>query len=289
MQTLDAETKKTILQFQRNEITEHFIYEVLSRMARTEHNRMVMKKISEEELRHYHLWRKYSGEDVRPNNLKHWFYIIVSAVFGATFGIKLMEKGESNAQVAYARVAAILPEAGEIQKEEFEHEDQLVNMIDEEKLAYMGSMVLGLNDALVEFTGALAGFTFALQNSRLIGMVGLIMGLSASFSMAASEYLSTKTEAGGKNPLKAAFYTGIAYITTVIVLIFPYFLFPNYYFSLLVMLGFAVLLILIFNFYFSVVRDIAFKERFVEMLIISMGVAALSFIIGLIMRKALHI
>ncbi|MDD3297237.1 MAG: VIT1/CCC1 transporter family protein [Candidatus Omnitrophica bacterium] len=289
METLDKENKKIILGFQKNEITEYYIYKSLARFVKNPGNRGVLNRISEEELRHYHIWRKYSGQKVKPNNIKRLFYVFVSAVLGVTFGIKLMEKGESNAQVTYEKISKDIPEAGEIQKEEFEHENRLIDMIDEEKLKYMGSVVLGLNDALVEFTGALAGFTFALKSSRLIGMVGLIMGFSASFSMAASEYLSTKTESQGKSPLKASFYTGIAYILTVICLVFPYFAFENYYLSLGLTILFAVFLILVFTFYFSVVKEIPFRNRFFEMLAISMGVAAVSFVIGLLVRKFLSI
>ena len=86
----------------------------------------------------------------------------------------------------------------------------------------MGSMVLGLNDALVELTGALAGFSLALQNTRIVALTGMITGIAASLSMAASEYLSTKSEKGGKNPVKASIYTGIAYVITVIALIMPF-------------------------------------------------------------------
>ena len=286
---MDKKNKKIILEFQRNEITEHLIYKKLSHLVRNRHNRGIMEKISGDEFRHYNIWRKYSGEDAKPRTFNYWFYIVISMVFGVTFGIKLMEKGENNAQVSYAAVSDIAPEAGEIEKEENEHENALINMLDEEKLKYMGSIVLGLNDALVEFTGALAGFTFALGNSRLIGMVGFIMGISASFSMAASEYLSTKTETDNKNPRKASFYTGIAYMLTVLVLVSPYFFFQNHYFSLLTTLVFAVFLILVFTFYSSVVKDISFRERFTEMLVISMGVAGLSFAIGLVVKKVMHI
>ena len=203
---LDEKTIKDILGFQLNEITESHIYKRLSAMAKNANNRKVLGEISGEEHRHYNIWKKYSGKEVRPDTCKYIFYVAVSVVFGVTFAIKLMEKGESNAQAAYAKVTAIVPEAAQIQQEENEHEALLISMIDEDKLKYMGSVVLGLNDALVEFTGALAGFTFALQDSRLIGMVGLIMGFSASLSMAASEYLSTKTEAEQKNPVKASIF-----------------------------------------------------------------------------------
>jgi VIT1/CCC1 family predicted Fe2+/Mn2+ transporter len=97
-------------------------------------------------------------------------------------------------------------------------------LLDEELLRYAGSIVLGLNDALVELTGALAGFTLALQNTRLIALTGLITGVAAALSMAASEYLSTRSEGGGRSPLRASLYTGTAYIITVFLLILPYLL-----------------------------------------------------------------
>jgi VIT1/CCC1 family predicted Fe2+/Mn2+ transporter len=289
MRIIDEKAKKTISEFQKNEITEYYVYKALSRLVRDENNRLAIEKIADEELRHYHIWHKYSGKKIKPDNIKRWFYIIISAVFGVTFAIKLMEAGEDKAQESYASFTDLVPEANQIQQEEFEHESQLIRMIDEDRLKYMGSMVLGLNDALVEFTGALAGFTFALRNSRLIAMTGLIMGFSASLSMAASEYLSAKAEAEGKNPFKASFYTGIAYAITVIALVFPYFIFHNCYLSLFSTLGLAILLILIFTFYFSVVKEIPFRGRFVEMFIISMGVACLSFLIGLAVRNVLGI
>jgi VIT1/CCC1 family predicted Fe2+/Mn2+ transporter len=57
-------------------------------------------------------------------------------------------------------------------------------MIEEERLEYVGAMILGLNDALVELSGSLAGFTLALQDSKLVAMVGMITGIAAALSMA---------------------------------------------------------------------------------------------------------
>jgi len=286
---MDSNTRNVIIGFQRNEITEHGIYKKLSRMAKGSRNAGTLEKIADEELRHYNIWKKYSGVEVKPSARRYWFYVVISMLFGVTFAVKLMEKGEGDAQIAYSGLIADVPEAEEIRNEENQHENQLIDMIEEEKLSYMGSMVLGLNDALVEFTGALAGFTLALQNSRLIGMTGLIMGFSASLSMAASEYLSTKTEETGRDAVKASFYTGVAYIIAVVVLISPFFIFSNYYSALFSTVLLAVILILIFTFYFSTVKDLPFRKRFLEMLAISMGVAAVSFVIGLLVRKVLHV
>ncbi len=289
MKELDSQTKKIILGFQKNEITEHIIYKVLSGLEKDAPNSAVLKKISDEELTHYKIWHSYTGRDVRPNNLKRWFYVAVSLIFGITFAIKLMEEGEKGAQASYENISKAIPEASDIQNQENEHEKNLIGMIDEKRLVYLGSIVLGLNDALIEFTGALSGFTFAMGNARIIAMAGLIMGISASLSMGASEYFSTKTEAEHKNPVSAAIYTSVIYIVTVLALVIPYFLFSSPFIDMIIMLLVAVLLILVFTFYFSVVREISFKEHFNEMLLVSMGVAAISFIIGVIVKKTMNI
>ena len=142
-----------------------------------------------------------------------------------------------------------------------------------------------MNDALVELTGALAGLTFAFQNTQLIALSGLITGIAASFSMAGSEYLSIKSEAQDKDPVKAAVYTGIMYFMTVVALITPYYIFPNVFMALAVTLCIAVLIIFLFTYYLSVAQDLPFKRRFLEMSGISLGVSALTFTIGIVVRQ----
>jgi VIT1/CCC1 family predicted Fe2+/Mn2+ transporter len=176
-----------------------------------------------------------------------------------------------------------------MQAEETRHEVELISLLEEESLHYAGSIVLGLNDALIELTGTLAGLTFALQNTQLVAVSGLITGIAA-LSMSASEFLSTLSEKGSrKQPGKAAIYTGIAYLITVTLLILPYLLIHNVFISLAVMLVIAVVIIMAFTFYRSVVNNESFLKRFGTMAAISLGVALLSFGIGLIVRNVLGI
>jgi len=281
---LDESTKEKLVRAQLNEITEYRIYRKLADYVSDEENSKIMREIADDELKHYDFWKEYTGEEVKPSWLKVWFFYGIAIVFGITFGIKLMEQGEEDAQETYSRVAETIPEAESIVRDEDEHEDELLEMIDEERLNYVGSVVLGLNDALVELTGTLAGLTLAMRDTRLIAMAGLITGIAAAMSMGASEYLSTKSESGGQNPVKASSYTGLAYITTVILLILPYLLLPHYFTAFLVTLAVAVVVIFLFNYYVSVAQGVSFRDRFTEMAGISLGVAGLSFVIGFIIR-----
>lgn len=286
---ITGEVRKTLIKAQRSEITEHYFYLKLGRIIGDDKNRKVIERIAADELRHYEMLKKYTGEDVPPSRGRIVKYYWITRILGLTFGVKFMERGERNAQSTYAEIAKTIPVLKRIERDEEKHEKKLLDMIDEERLRYIGSMVLGLNDALVELTGALAGFTFALADTRRIAFAGFITGIAASLSMAASEYLSTRAEGVSRNAIKASLYTGIAYVVTVLILIVPYLVFANYYVCLGLTLGNAVVIIFIFNLYLSVARDLPFRKRFLEMTLISMGVAAFTFTLGFIIRTVMGI
>ncbi|ASQ90652.1 rubrerythrin family protein [Prosthecochloris sp. GSB1] len=275
---------ETALVFQKNEITEHHIYRRLAERSTGVRNRRVLAQIADDELRHYTLWKSYTRQDVGPDRLKVAFFSAVCSLLGLTFGIKLMEKGEKAAYDVYRRLPPSFQDAEKIVQDEEEHEDALIAMLDEERLKYTGSVVLGLNDALVELMGVLVGLTFALQDSRFVALTGIITGFAAALSMAASEYLSTRAEQQSKNPFKAALYTGIAYITTVVLLVTPYLVLSSLYAALATAFLVSICIIGVFNFYVSVAQDLPFRSRFLEMAGLSLGVAVLSFLAGMVVR-----
>lgn len=277
-------TKKDLEVFSRNEITEHYIYLRLAASEKNEENRRVLETLAEDEKRHYDLIKTESGVAQSPDRLKILCYSLLAKTLGLTFAIKLMESGEHHASGSY-RAFTEYPNIAQLAQEEDAHEAKLIALINEERLAYMSSVILGLSDALVEFTGALAGFTLALSNPRLIALTGAITGIAAALSMGSSEYLSSKAEKdSGKHPVKAAIYTSGAYVLTVALLVAPFAVLSNVFAALGMMLFFALLLIAGFMFYYSVARGESFKHRFIEMTCLSFGVAAVSFLIGFALK-----
>lgn len=285
---MDEKTLEKLLKDQQDEITAHHIYKKLAESVKDDSNMRIVLQVADDELSHYKRLRQVTGKELKPEKLKVLLSNWMIRIFGLTFGIKLLERSEGKAVKSYKELDESLAFMDEIIEDEERHEEELIAMIDEEKLNYMGSVVLGLNDALVELTGALAGYTFAFQNTRLIALTGLITGISASLSMAASEYLSTRQE-GGDDALKSALYTGSAYVFTVIFLILPFLLIPNPFISLAASLVVAVLIIFVFNYYISVAKDYDFKRRFGEMAAISLGVAGISFLIGVLVKQFIGI
>ena len=272
-------TRLLIEEMQVNEKTDSEIYRLLAKRIGGE-NGNILRQMADEEAAHCAVWGRYTGKSCAPKKLKVWLYVVMGWVFGLTFVINLLEFGEDKAGKRYSDLMAEVPEAKYIMEEEQRHEEKLAAMIDEEKLKYIGSMVLGLNDALVELTGALAGFTLALGNNSMVGLAGFITGVSATLSMAASEYLAKKADPEEKHPFKAAIYTGIAYLITVAFLLLPYTMFSSPILALGFCLFNAACIIAAFTFFVSVVRREAFRPQFMEMICISFGVAAISFLIG---------
>ena len=172
---------------QKDEITSFHVYNKLAKKTKDPHNSKILTEIAEDEKKHYNFWKNISKEEVNPNRLFIWIYYWIVRLFGLTFGLKLMERGEVEAQGLYSQLIEEYPESSEVLKDEEMHEEKLINMLDEDFLLYISSIILGLSDAIVELTGALAGLTLALRNIHLIAIIGFVTGISAALSMGASE------------------------------------------------------------------------------------------------------
>ncbi|MFW6370382.1 MAG: VIT1/CCC1 transporter family protein [Bacteroidota bacterium] len=288
MSTPSSNTIKLLKKYQLQEINGYYIYYYLAGRNKSDEHTRVLQKMADDEKNHYEVYKGYTGIDVSPRWFTIFLYKLSTVIFGPTFAIKLLENNEIDAQEAYRKITD-LPEVHDIIEDEKRHEEELVKMIREERHNYMGSIVLGLNDALVELTGALAGLTLALRNPELIALTGTITGITAAFSMAASEYLSTKSEETDKRAVKASIYTGIAYLLTVIILIIPFLLLENVFASLGFTLLGAISIIAVFNYYYSVIKDEKFSSRFTEMALLSFGVALFSFGIGFLLRNFFNV
>ena len=265
--------RRRLIRLQRMERTEMEVYRRLAKREKNDGNKIILEKISKQENNHYDLLKEKTGVDVNFSKIRVYFHVITSIFLGLTFSLKLMEKTEQNAAREYRDLGY-----DDIAKEEDEHERELLSLLEEDALNYLSSIILGLSDALVELTGALAGLTFAFQELRIVALAGLVTGISASFSMAASEFLATKEEKSNRSPIKAALFTGSAYIITVFLLVIPYLLLSDnseiilglepHIQALIITFVIGLLIIALFNFYVSVAQDKSFNRRFIEMVII---------------------
>lgn len=287
---ISSELMKLVKKAQIDEEQGAILYEFMAKKEKNEANKKILIQMSKDEQKHAKVWKNITKADLKPNLFSILLFKFLTVVMGITFVIKTMQKKENLAQNGYEKMMKELPEAAKMLEDERRHEKELYNMIDEERLNYVGAMVLGLNDALVELTGAIAGVTFALANTKLVALTGLVTGISATFSMAASNYLAEKAD-NNPNALKSSIYTGLAYLVTVALLVLPYLLLPThlYIIAFAIMIVTVILIIMFFNYYISVAKEEPFLKNFATMTIISLSVAVLSYIIGIVAKKLLGI
>lgn len=289
-EVISNELMKLVKKAQIDEEQGAILYEFMAKKEKNEENKKILMQMSKDEKKHAEVWKNITKKNLKPSTLSILKFKILTIVMGITFVIKTLQKKENLAQHEYEKMKEELPEAAKMLEDERRHEKELYNMIDEERLNYIGAMVLGLNDALVELTGAIAGVTFVLANTKLVALTGIITGISATLSMTASNYLAERADNNPK-ALKSSIYTGMAYLITVALLVLPYLLLPThmYIMAFAIMVVTVILIIMFFNYYISVAKEEPFLKNFVIMTIISLSVAAISYIIGILAKSLLGI
>lgn len=275
----------------RDEAFDLALYRALAARAADDDGKALLEELAREEQAHLDFWCRLAGvppESVQPARLKLALTLAAARLLGNSFTVRFAERREEQTIARYEAIVSsgALPdaEAAELQRivdSEREHERGLERRLPDERVRYLGAAVLGLNDALVELTGALTGLASSISDTRLIGFTALVVGFAASLSMAASNFLSEgMSDDDGLRPGKAAAYTGVAYILVVVGLVVPFFVLSARLAALALSWMVAVLVIVTFAYYSSVLQDVSFRRRAGQMLLLGLGVAVLSFAIG---------
>lgn len=287
---MNEKLTKQFLKYQEYEKLHAIIYKELGEISKDTKNGELLLQLSEIEERHFIFLKNITQQETKIDNRKIRFTILAAKLLGVTFVIKYLEKKESELRERIKNSSLESKELIEYMQTEFDYEDTLQSQLEDEKLFYISAIILGLDDALVEISGSLAGYTFVIDNPKIIAMVGFITGVAATLSMAAAEYLSVKSDESSKlNYKKAALYTGIVYILTVSCLIFPYALNLNKFVSLILMMMIGLFIVFIFNFYVAITTKTKILTRFFRMSAIIVTVAIISFSIGYLVQQIFDI
>ena len=119
--SVSADALKIIKRMQQNELTESVIYEKIAAFAKGEENKQTLLRLAREEKAHYQIWQKYTQQEMKPEKGKIFKYTWLARIFGFTFAVKLMERGEEGAQNEYDKLIEEIPESTTIRQQEEEH------------------------------------------------------------------------------------------------------------------------------------------------------------------------
>ena len=168
------------------------------------------------------------------------------------------------------------------------HEQSLIGELKEKRIAYIGSIALGLADAIVEITGVHAGFLGVTGSTLIAGISGIIVGFAAAISMGSASYLQAKQDPG-KSAIISAFVTGFSYLGSVVLLALPYFLIRTMLTAFTTSTLVGILLLAAFTFYGAIVFDRKFSREFSEATGLMLGTALATFTLGNVIGKVFHL
>lgn len=278
--------------FAQNQYRDYVIYAVLSERESNPEFKRILEELIGHEMEDYRFWRDLSPrKEFRVGAPIRIAYRLIRRVLGLTFTARLLERREKEMIRQYRelldRVSDGRIRAGiaKILEHENLHESRLIGQVREQKIQYLSSIVLGLNDGLIELTGALVGFSFAFRRTAVVALAGAIAGIAATLSMSASAYMQARHEAG-KEPLRAAAYTGAAYLAVVALLVLPFASIGSLYPAVGAMGAIVLAIIGGASFYSAVILEQRFSSQLAQMTLFTVGVAAVAFVLGQLLRSA---
>ncbi len=280
-----------------NELTENIVYHKLALMEKNPENRAALERLSAQELTHYEFWKSLlpavEAGKIHERAGTVWAIPFLRVVFGVTFITKLLETHETGAVQKYQALIAAIPASHherflQIIEDEKSHERALIAQLKEKRLDYIGFIVLGLADAIVEITGVHAGFLGVTGSTLIAGVAGIIVGFSAAISMGSASYLQAKQDKG-KSAILSGFLTWASYFCSVVLLALPYFLIRMMIPAFVVSTSIGILLVAGFTFYGAIAFDRKFWREFFETVGLMLGTALATFLLGLIVGKVFHI
>ena len=245
----------------------------------------ILLELAQTSKEQFGFWARKSGargDDVRaPGRLEIFFYRVMRVCLGLTLAVKyIVGRKEERVTTYKAYCVECTVDSDFHAIEAFsERLEAITGHIKEERVKFFSNVVLGFNDALIELTGALVGFSFALRDPKIISIAGLITGISASMSMAASAFLQARHE-NGRSPLKAALFTGVSYFVIALVLVLPFLMTESISDALTIMSVIIVVLVSAISFYSAVLLERRYLSQLGEMILLSVGVAGIAFLIG---------
>ena len=268
-----------------SEYKDHLVFLKLSARETDPERKKILKQLSQQEEKHFLFWKEIlDGYNPKPHRFLQVFILILRYVFGITFTVKYMERNEKHMIAIYRSIRSQFDgEAGtqleEMIADEEKHEDFFIGQIDEGVVKYLGFIVLGLADAIIEITGVHAGFLGVTSSTTMAGVAGLIVGFAAAISMATAAYLQAKQDTE-RNSFTSAMITGFSYILAVVSLALPYFLFDSMLMAFITSLIMAMLLTAYFTFFTAVIFERNFGKEFLESTLLTLGTALATYLFG---------
>jgi VIT1/CCC1 family predicted Fe2+/Mn2+ transporter len=309
----DSEKIKCIKELYTHEMLHAAVFKRLAAMERNAELKRILAKLVSLEAKHKEMWgRILEINKVKRPRARVAFYvgsiILVRKIFGLALAVKTIEYFEEQ---LHRKLGAT-----ETKTNLSEKEARIIHAIDndehtmegplEAKIVEYGTILtnirdvaFGMNDGLVEILAVVAGFGAALRTPLLIAIAGFIVAISGTLSMAGGAYISTEYEAsvtgvtGGENhratPLRSAFFVGVPYFIGSLLPLLPFLLGMSGTGAVAVAVLLTMAALTVISAIISIVSNSDMLKRITRTLMISLGAAAITIILGYYARTAFNL
>lgn len=159
---------------------------------------------------------------------------------------------------------------------------------------YIKDIVYGANDGIITTFAVVAGVVGAGLSTRVILIIGFANLIADAFSMAASNFLGSRSEEAvkkisgldnnsnflEKNPTKSALATFVAFITAGFIPIIPYVFFGDSSYVFKYAIGFTFLALLIVGSLRTIFTGRSIFVGAIEMIVVGGAAAVIAFFVG---------
>jgi vacuolar iron transporter family protein len=290
------------LRFLKDEIMDCSVYSKLAEMETDSKIKRLLHRLQSAEKRHVRIWRNLLGTKARKDckpalmRLKVLEMVLVRKLLGIAFVVKFLERHEKEDLKKYQK--SLLNKSAsrsykrnvrEVIKDCVIEEKELTKEADLYKgdLEYTESIVLGLNDGLVEILAVVSGLAVIASTNFAVVVAGLITGLSGTLSMAGGVYLSAKSEGlvrKGKNSTtsarKKAYYAGSYYFLGSLLAVLPFILGIGGLQGIACSMALVSAALSVASAVIAIISETSIRKRTLEMVAISMGAAITMTLIG---------
>ena len=296
-------------------MAERLHYEVYRSLSRTERNaelRSIMHRLARLERSHAALWSellslnrmRVPGHEVGAEKA---VILISRRLLGLAITMKIIEHREAGLHSRFNKILSMTrPSAKEIaiiskirESEEKEETRLEKNVVEYGKFFNnIRDVMFGMNDGLVELLAVAVGFAAALRTPLIIFLAGFIVAISGTLSMAAGAYLSTEYEKGisrskGRDSAgsarSSAFYVGTFYFIGSLFPLAPFALGYLGYSAMAISIILTAVVLTFTSSLIALASDKSIVRAVAKTLLISLGVAAITILLGSYVRSAFHI
>lgn len=293
--------------FLRDELLDHETYSRLEKREKNAEIRKLLHRLANKEEEHIRIWStllgKESGSVKKP--LFIWVRVFLLTLLRKTLGIgfvtRLLERDESGGLERYKRglKSGAMKERDKkylmrVISDEEEHETAFASKVEKYggELGYTQSIILGLNDGLVEIVAVVAGLATVATSSLIVVIIGMIAGISGTLSMAGGVYLSSKSEGLVEeamenrkkrervSPSKEGYYTGIYYFVGAVIAVLPFILGFSGAAGILISIILVGIALVVASTIIAIISGTSIRRRSFEMLAISLGAAFATILFG---------